>query len=212
MRYVRSIVIAGMPASGKTTVARLVASKLGLRYVAGGDILREMARERGYRPEGDGWWDSEEGRRFLAERMENPEFDREVDRRLRELITSGGYAATSYAMPWLLGPEVPKVWLNASPRARAERMSRRDGIPMAEAERVIAFRDAENARLYRELYGYELAPDPAVFHLIMDTEDVPPGDAAELVALYASALWGGKGDRSGGRPPSPSRYRYRSIS
>jgi Cytidylate kinase len=36
-----------MPASGKTTVARLVASRLGLKYAAGGDILREMARERG---------------------------------------------------------------------------------------------------------------------------------------------------------------------
>ncbi|MGC8969120.1 MAG: (d)CMP kinase [Conexivisphaera sp.] len=186
----RSVVIAGMPASGKTTVARLVASRLGLRYVAGGDILREIARERGYRPEGDGWWDSEEGRRFLMERMENPEFDREVDRRLRELVESGGYVVTSYAMPWLLGPEVLKVWLKASPRVRALRMSRRDGIPLEEAERVVSFRDGENAKLYRELYGYELAPDADVFHLIVDTDSVPPEDIAEIVVRYAEALWG----------------------
>ncbi|MGC9189579.1 MAG: AAA family ATPase, partial [Conexivisphaera sp.] len=71
MKYVRSVVIAGMPASGKTTVARMVASRLNLNYVAGGDILREIARDRGYRPEGDGWWDSDEGRRFLMERKGN---------------------------------------------------------------------------------------------------------------------------------------------
>ncbi|MGC9178463.1 MAG: AAA family ATPase [Conexivisphaera sp.] len=190
MRYARSVVIAGMPASGKTTVARMVASRLNLNYVAGGDILREIARERGYRPEGDGWWDSDEGRRFLMERKGNPEFDREVDRRLKELILSGGYVATSYSMPWLLGPEVLKVWLNASPSARAARMAKRDGIPVEDARRIIEFRDGENAQLYRALYGYEFAPDASVFHLIIDTESVPPVDVAELIALYARALWG----------------------
>ncbi|MGC8665375.1 MAG: AAA family ATPase [Conexivisphaera sp.] len=190
MKYVRSVVIAGMPASGKTTVARMVASRLNLNYVAGGDILREIARDRGYRPEGDGWWDSDEGRRFLMERKGNPEFDKEVDRRLRELILSGGYVATSYSMPWLLGPEVLKVWLNASPSARAARMAKRDGIPVEDARRIIEFRDGENAQLYRTLYGYELAPDASVFHLIIDTESVPPVDVAELIALYARALWG----------------------
>ncbi|MGB9733012.1 MAG: AAA family ATPase [Conexivisphaera sp.] len=190
MRYVRSVVIAGMPASGKTTVARMVASRLNLNYVAGGDILREIARDRGYRPEGDGWWDSDEGRKFLMERKGNPEFDKEVDRRLRELILSGGYVATSYSMPWLLGPEVLKVWLNASPSARAARMAKRDGIPVEDARRIIEFRDGENAQLYRALYGYELAPNASVFHLIIDTESVPPVDVAELIALYARALWG----------------------
>ena len=194
MKCVRSIVIAGMPASGKTTVAREVASRLGLRYVAGGDILREMARERGYRPEGDGWWDSEEGRKFLMERKGNLEFDREVDRRLKDLIMSGGYVATSYSMPWLLGPEVVKVWLGASPAARAARMARRDGISLEDALRVIEFRDRENAELYRALYGYELAPDASVFHLIIDTERVPPSDVAELVVLYARAFWRSAGE------------------
>ena len=190
MRYVRSVVIAGMPASGKTTVARMVASRLNLNYVAGGDILREIARERGYRPDGDGWWDSDEGRRFLMERKGNPEFDREVDRRLRELILSGGYVATSYSMPWLLGPEVLKVWLNASPAARAARMAKRDGISVEDARRIVEFRDGENSQLYRALYGYVLAPDASIFHLIIDTESVPPVDVAELIALYARALWG----------------------
>ncbi|PMP95185.1 MAG: cytidylate kinase, partial [Nitrososphaera sp.] len=143
-----------------------------------------------YRPEGDGWWDSDEGRKFLMERKGNPEFDKEVDRRLRELILSGGYVATSYSMPWLLGPEVLKVWLNASPSARAARMAKRDGIPVEDARRITEFRDGENAQLYRTLYGYELAPDASVFHLIIDTESVPPVDVAELIALYARALWG----------------------
>ncbi|MGC9189714.1 MAG: AAA family ATPase, partial [Conexivisphaera sp.] len=106
------------------------------------------------------------------------------------LILSGGYVATSYSMPWLLGPEVLKVWLNASPSARAARMAKRDGIPVEDARRIIEFRDGENAQLYRTLYGYELAPDASVFHLIIDTESVPPVDVAELIALYARALWG----------------------
>src|SRR2546426_8099968 len=41
------ITISGLPGSGKTTVARLVAEQLGLEHVYAGDIFRRQAAARG---------------------------------------------------------------------------------------------------------------------------------------------------------------------
>ena len=41
------ITISGLPGSGKTTVARLVAKELGLEHVYAGDIFRRQAAEAG---------------------------------------------------------------------------------------------------------------------------------------------------------------------
>ena len=78
----KAIILCGMPAVGKTTVARILATKLGLKLIGGGDILKEIALEEGYNAVGDDWWDTEEGMKFMQERTGSPEFDREVDRRL----------------------------------------------------------------------------------------------------------------------------------
>ncbi len=47
-----AIIVSGMPAVGKTTVSKLLADALGLRVVGGGDVLKEMAAEEGYKPGG----------------------------------------------------------------------------------------------------------------------------------------------------------------
>jgi cytidylate kinase len=189
-KLVRSIVVAGMPAVGKTTVARLLAERLGLEYIAGGDILKEIARSRGYRVTGSDWWDTDEGKAFLKERQSNPRFDLEVDSRLKEMLYRGGYVATSYSMPWLTGPEIVKVWLKASLETRAKRMSSRDKIPYEEALKIVSFRDEENKKLYKSLYGYELGEDLGVFHLVVDTELLPPQTVTSVVVEYVRGLWG----------------------
>lgn len=189
--------ISGLPAVGKTTVAKILAEKLGLKLVGGGDMLKEIAEEMGYRVTGPGWWDTEDGKRFLIERMGNPEFDREVDRRLVELAQEGGYVMTSYAVPWLVGRDVIKVWLKASRDLRARRMSVRDGIDIEDAMRTIEFRDEENKRLYEDIYGYRLGEDLDVFHLVIDTEDIGAEDVAEVIAEYARGVWGDDDDEGG---------------
>ena len=46
----KSIVISGMPAVGKTTLANKLATKYNLKHIGGGDILKQLADEKG-------WWD-----------------------------------------------------------------------------------------------------------------------------------------------------------
>src|SRR5438128_12690573 len=63
------ITISGLPGSGKTTVARLVAARLGLRHVYAGDIFRRQAEAAGL---------------SLEEYARRAETDHTIDRRLDE--------------------------------------------------------------------------------------------------------------------------------
>ena len=60
-KLTKSIVISGPPAVGKTTIARGIAEEFDLKFLAGGDMLKEMANEQGFDTAGDDWWDTEDG-------------------------------------------------------------------------------------------------------------------------------------------------------
>ena len=55
------ICISGMTGSGKSTVAKRIAQKYGLRYFSGGNALKLMAQEEGYRSDVRGWWETTDG-------------------------------------------------------------------------------------------------------------------------------------------------------
>ena len=175
-----AIVLSGFSAVGKTTAAKIIADRLGLKVVGGGDILREMAEDRGYHPQGEDWWDTEEGIRFAKERDTNPDFDKEADERLVRKIAKGDIVVTSYTTPWITDKGF-KVWLKGTPECRAERMTARDKTDLQECIRVINIRDKENIRLYKSLYNIDFGTDLRPFDLVIETDNKTPEEVAELI-------------------------------
>ena len=182
-----SIIISGMPAVGKSSVARAVAERFGLKLITGGDMLKQMAEEKGYKVGGDDWWDTPEGMAFLQERHSTARFDHEVDARLEKAVEEGGVVVTSYPLPWLSKSGV-KIWLTASHQKRARRMAKRDGTPFDEAVKAVAKRDSENRRLYRKLYGIKFGEDLSIFDLAVNTDRLQEGDVAEVVCAFIKPL------------------------
>jgi cytidylate kinase len=182
-----------MPAAGKTTLARALALRFGVPHYGGGDMLREIAKERGYNPTGDGWWDTEEGMQFLSERHSEPDFDREADARLLRLVEKRNVIITSYTLPWLAHDGV-KFWLKASAERRARRMAQRDDAPVDLAERTIAERDRKNRELYAKLYGIHFGEDLSVFDFVINTDHLNEDDVTEVATVIISRLSSGEGD------------------
>ena len=174
------ICISGFAATGKSTLGKRLAETLGLRYLSGGEGLKMLAIERGYRPGGQEWWETEEGLRFLEERLKNPEFDKLVDGKLLDAAKEGDVVIDSWVLPWLYR-EGFNIWLKASLEARAERMRKRSGLPLEEARRIIRQRDSESAELYRKLYGIELGRDYDPFHLVLDTSNLGEDSVYRIV-------------------------------
>jgi cytidylate kinase len=163
------IVIAGLPAVGKTTIAQELAKEFNFNLYNGGDILKMLANEKGYATLGNDWWDTREAKKFMSERRSNPLFDKEVDQKLVELVKSGNVIITSYTLPWL-APQSLKFWLKGSLSNRAKRMANRDNIAVDSAVEIIQERDAENTGIYRKLYGFEFGSDLSVFDFILNTD------------------------------------------
>lgn len=163
------IVIAGLPAVGKTTIAQELANEFNFNLYNGGDILKMLASEKGYETSGNDWWDTIEAKRFMSERRSNPLFDKEVDQKLIELVKNGNVVITSYTLPWL-APQSLKFWLRGSLSNRAKRMANRDNIAVDAAVEIIQERDNENTGIYRKLYGIEFGLDLSVFDFILNTD------------------------------------------
>ncbi len=179
-----SIILSGMPASGKSTVAQLISKRLHIKYLVGGDILKGMARDLGFNPEKNNWWDTEEGKRFLELRMKDPNFDKNVDRFLMDSINKEDCVITSWSIPWLADSGHLKVWLKASFKTRASRLANRDSVSFTDAERITRERDEENIKHYKKLYGYVLGKDLDVFNLIIEVDHVTAETVAEMLILY----------------------------
>jgi cytidylate kinase len=176
------ICVCGMAGSGKSALARRLANKYGLRYYSGGDALKDLAMGEGYKSAERGWWESEEGSRFLEKRREDPKFDRAIDKKLLELAREGSVIFDSWTMPWLLNQGF-KIWLEASPERRAERVARRDNISVDEALMALRKKESQTKDIYKKLYGFALGEDFKPFHLILDTDNLAVQEVFEVLCM-----------------------------
>ena len=176
---IKSVIISGPPAIGKTTIAKGIAKEFVLTHLSGGDILKELAVEDGFETTGDDWWDTQEGMNFLSKRQENFEFDKKVDDKLKKLFLGGNVVITSYTLPWLVDGGV-KIWLSGSKKNSIQRMTIRDNLSETDALKIVQKRYNENKIIYKTLYGFEFGEDLSVFDKIIETDNLNAKQVLEI--------------------------------
>jgi len=164
------IVVSGQPGSGKSTVARGLAERLGLRYLYTGEIFRGIARARGM---------SLAELSKLAE--EDASIDLEIDRRTLEEALKGGVVIDSHLAGWVLaGIADFSVYLKAPLRVRIERIAGRDGVGPEAAATDILGRESSQWRRFRGLYSIDTT-DLSIFDLVIETSHYSPDELVELI-------------------------------
>jgi cytidylate kinase len=162
------IAISGKSGCGNTTVSRLAAERLGLRFI--NFTFRTLAEER---------------RISLKEILEkaagDDSWDREVDSRQAALAREeGGCVLGSRLAIWMLPEADLKVYLRAAPRTRALRIVKREGGDADEVAAFTARRDLQDHERYLRIY--QIDNDKYDFaDLVIDTDDLDPDGIAGLI-------------------------------
>ncbi|MDR2403927.1 MAG: cytidylate kinase family protein [Spirochaetaceae bacterium] len=155
------IAISGKSGCGNTTVSRLVAESLGLRFI--NFTFRNLAEERGISLEN-----------ILSLAVEDDSWDREVDNRQVKLAREGdGCVLGSRLAIWMLREADLKVYLKAKPLTRARRILNREG---GDLEAVAVFteeRDRQDRERYIRIYHID-NDDYQFADLIIDTDELDP--------------------------------------
>ncbi len=173
------ITLGGLPGSGKTTVARILADKLKLEYINAGDIFRNLAAKKGMTLEEFG---------FFAER--NPNIDKAIDKKLLEIarrdnvILEGRLAGI---MLELNDVEALKIWLEAPLEVRVDRISGRDTKSAEASLADTQMREKSEWDRYYNIYHVDIR-DLGVYNLVIQTRDRQPESIAdEIIKRFKEA-------------------------
>ena len=171
------VTISGLPGSGTSTVAQLVADALALPHVDGGTVFRAMAADRGL-----------EVADFSEIAEGDPAIDIELDTRLAEIARAGEVVLESRLAAWIAANEAvaaTKVWIDGDEAIRAARVGVRESVDPATALAANRAREASERLRYRTIYGIDL-DDRSLYDLVIDSTNATPEALAESIVLTAN--------------------------
>jgi len=151
------VTVGGQAASGKSTLAKALASRLGFGHLSAGQTMRDMAAERGVSLV-----------EFSKYAESHPEVDKEVDERQKR-AAKGDCVVDGRLSRFFLKPDL-SVWLVAPADVRARRVlgrgERYSGFESALAE--LNARDGSERERYLRFYGIDLN-DLSVYDVVLNT-------------------------------------------
>jgi len=167
-----TITIGGTPGSGKSTVAKLLEDKLGIRYVYSGMIFRDIARKYDMSLE-----------EFGKYCEENREIDKELDDRQLEILREGDVILEGRLAGWLAYlNNIPafKVAIVADLETRAKRIVNREKGSIEKRKKEILHREKSEATRYKNYYNIDLK-DNSIYDLVIDSGDKTPEEIVDII-------------------------------
>ncbi len=163
------ITISGLPGSGTTTVARILAEKLGWKLISAGDVFRKLAIERGMTLE-----------EFSQYAEDNPEIDLYIDRMQRELAEKEENVVVEGRLSGWMIKDAFKVWIYADADVRYGRIARREGIEISRARVETKRREELEKRRYKKFYSIDL-DDLTIYHIAINSGKFKPEEIVEII-------------------------------
>ncbi len=157
------ITISGFHGTGKSTIAKLLADKLGILYYSTGQAFRDLAKESNM--------SLEEYTRFVEK---HPDVDKNLDNKVVEMAKKGSIIIDSQLSGHILKSIANfKIQLTCSLEERVKRMAARDESSYGEKLKETTIREKSELERFKKLYNIDLSDKESTiefFDLIIDTE------------------------------------------
>ncbi|RMD67194.1 hypothetical protein D6817_02185 [Candidatus Pacearchaeota archaeon] len=199
-------VISGLPGCGNSSVARALASRLGLNYFSPGNLFKsvangsyktqpyaktfvEMCEEMSIQiPQFSLDKDNETqaaNQLWQSEFGKSKEFHELIDRMQTELASRGGYVIEGKLSIWKIKTPAFKVWLKASFEKRAERVAERERIALDEAKEMLERKEKIERKEWKRIYGFDYVEQEKLADLVLDTTDKSQFEIADEIVATA---------------------------
>ncbi len=172
------ITISGTPGSGKSTVAKKLAEKLGLRHFSAGDFQRDLAKEKGITP---------------LELAKMAEADPEIDKKTDSWAEAVGQADDNFVMDSRLAfnfiPDSVKIFLDVSEDEAARRIyhdmrpEEKENTTQGATYESIKKREESEKKRYQQYYGIDYTK-PGNYDLVIDTTEVPVAEVVKKILKF----------------------------
>ena len=167
-----TITVSGNPGSGKSTVAKLLEDKLGIKYVYSGMIFRDLAEKYNMTLE-----------EFGKYCEENSDIDKELDERQLEILKEGNVILEGRLAGWLAhsnNVSAFKVAIVADLDIRAKRIVNREKGSVEKRKKEILERERSENTRYKKYYNVDLK-DTSIYDIVIDSGDKSPKEIVEII-------------------------------
>jgi len=171
------ITIGGTAGSGKSTVAKLLAKKLGFKHYSMGDMQREIAEER---------------RISLLELGKIEEQDRSFDEEVDQRQIGLGKNEDNFVIDARLGfhfiPNSVKIFLDADFEERARRIladtiRKEHNVNLENTKENMRIRKSSEQKRYKKYYGLD-PYDKKHYDLVVDTTSINAEKVVEKILKF----------------------------
>jgi len=169
------IAISGRSGCGNTTISKMTAEPLNLRFI--NFTFRTLAREHGI-----------EFNKLLELAANDDSWDKEVDTRQVMLAREGGGCVLGSRLAiWMLDEADIKIYLDASPLVRAQRIMKREGGSIEDVTSFTAERDRKDRGRYMRIYNID-TDNYSFADMIIKTDNITPQQIVNMILERAREI------------------------
>ncbi len=171
------ITISGLPGSGKTSVAKLLAKKLNFKFYSMGDIIQTFVLSKKMTL-----------LQFNKLRDKNKAWDYMIDSYQKQLVKKHKDVIVDGITSFYLFSDSIKVFFSVKPEVSAKRIfqAKRPDEPyksFSEALKAVKKRIKDDRSRYNRLYGID-CHKLSNFDLVIDTSDLSPKEVVNVILKF----------------------------
>jgi len=175
------IAISGLHGTGKSTIAKLLADKLGILYYSTGQAFRDLAKERNMSLE-----------EYTSYVEKHPNIDKELDNKVVSMAKKGSIIIDSQLSGHLLKSIANfKIQLTCPLEVRVKRMAARDQTSYDDKLKETIIREKSELKRFKKLYKIDLNDKESTkrfFDLIINTENLTIEEIVDRILIKLNKI------------------------